>query len=83
MAYSFKNRPSTFQTLSGIFLDKFKRFCIKDFLCDICEKATHKQHSYSFENIERRKICFNLFIVMYGGQHIQQISMILSGFFFL
>ena len=48
----------SFQTLKCIFLDEFKGFCVKDFVCDVCERAKHKRSSYSSQNIERRKYPF-------------------------
>ena len=29
-------------------------------MCDVCEKAKHKRHSYQLENLERRKTPFDL-----------------------
>ena len=43
-----------------MFLDEFKGFCVKDFLCDVCERAKHKRSTYSSQNIERRKYPFQL-----------------------
>ena len=50
----------SFQTLKCMFPNECKSFCIKDFVCDVCEKAKQKRSSYSFQNIERRKYPFQL-----------------------
>ena len=50
----------SFEILKCMFPDEFKGFCIKDFLCDVCERAKHKRSTYSSQNIERRKHPFHL-----------------------
>ena len=34
---------------------KFKGFSIENLVYDVCERASHKRHSYCSENVERRK----------------------------
>ena len=50
----------SFEILKCMSPDEFKGFCIKDFLCDVCERAKHKRGTYSSQNIERRKHLFHL-----------------------
>ena len=45
----------SFQILRCMFPDKFKKLYVNDLVCEVCEKAKHKRHSHSLENIERRK----------------------------
>ena len=50
----------SFQILRCTFPDEFKGFGIKDFVCDVCERAKHERSSYPSQNIERRKYPFQL-----------------------
>ena len=59
LLHSRLGHPS-FETLKCMFPNDFKGFCVKDFLCDVCERAKHKRSSYSSQNIERRKYPFQL-----------------------
>ena len=43
----------SFEILKCMFPDECKGFCIKDFLCDVCERAKHKRSTYLSQNIER------------------------------
>ena len=38
-----------------MFSDKFKGLCVKDLVCEICEKTKHQQHSYFSENRKKKK----------------------------
>ena len=43
-----------------MYLDVFQGFWIEKFVCDVCEKAKHKRHSYQSESHETRKTPFDL-----------------------
>ena len=43
-----------------MYLDDFQGFQIVRLVCDVCEKAKHKRHSYQSENLERRKTPFDV-----------------------
>ena len=50
----------SFQILRCMFLEKFKKICVDNLVCEVCKKAKHKRHSHSSANIERRKNPFEL-----------------------
>ena len=50
----------SFQVLKLMYLEVFQGIQIEHFVCDVCEKAKHKRHSYVLENSEKRKTPFDL-----------------------
>ena len=50
----------SFQILKYMFPDIFQGISIEILICDVCERAKHKRHSYKFHHSGRRKHPFQL-----------------------